>query len=159
MAKESFFWTGTLYLKKSQQAYEASQYSYTIDFENLEDGSDLWLFSKTTDLKRNFGKMSVLLTPSFEGKVWYEKDFENYQLHVFATADSTESSLTEELEVSYRLSAPRFDYLNWSNTRTDAEGGFDLDNLKWCKIREKQENNLSKNHKLFIQDYKGNGCC
>jgi hypothetical protein len=109
-------------------------YEYVIDFNKVESGSDLWLFSKTTNLsagggsssggKENFDKMTVLLTPAFDGRVWYEKDAKNLRLTIYASCGNITTSqvvrlLTtcdvKNLEVSYRLSAPRFDAANWTN--------------------------------------------
>ena len=40
-----------------------------------EEGSDLRLFTKTTNLSAEGpDNVTVLLTPNFDGKVWYEKD-------------------------------------------------------------------------------------
>jgi type II secretory pathway pseudopilin PulG len=76
---------------------------YVIDFRNQEEGSDLWLFTKATDLESNFDKMAVLLTPSFNGSVWYEKDSKNLRLTIYSNGDG---------DISYRFTAPRFDWRN-----------------------------------------------
>lgn len=101
----------------------------TIDFSNVEEGSDLWLFSKTTNLKDNFDKITVLLTPAFNGRAWYEKDSKNNRLTIYAVPRESASSQRESaLEVSYRLTAPRFDAGSWSNyyTGDPANAGFIL---------------------------------
>jgi len=60
-------------------------YSYVIDFNKVENGSDLWLFAKTTNLENEgMVNLSVLLTPNFDGKVWYEKDKKNLALTIYA---------------------------------------------------------------------------
>lgn len=94
-----------------------------IDFRALEEGSDLWLFAKVTDLERNFDKMAVLLTPSFPGEVWYEKDLESLRLKIYASGSGG--------EVTYRLTAPRFDHLTLP-TRLGEDGipGFILNTGK-----------------------------
>lgn len=74
-----------------------------LDFKNAQSGSDLWLFSKITDLDDNFSKLVVLLTPSFASDVWYEKDYGNMKVLIYGQADG---------EVSYRLTAPRFDWFD-----------------------------------------------
>ena len=102
-----------------------NEYYYEIDFNSLEDGSDLWLFSKVTKLNENFDKMAVLLTPSFNGKVWYEKDIKNKKLIIYAQTDTQ-----TDLELSYRLTAPRFDYVKWSNYADSENEGFNLDKEK-----------------------------
>jgi hypothetical protein len=91
--------------------------TYVIDFNSLEEGSDLWLFAKTTNLKKNMDKMSVLLTPSFKGRAWYEKD--GSKISIFARRMSGISS-----DVSYRLTAPRFDHEKWTNYNNGGSTGF-----------------------------------
>jgi hypothetical protein len=95
--------------------------SAIIDFKNLKEGSDLWLFSRTANLKKNFSHLVALLTPAFDGRVWYEKDDDALKLTVYGTQAG---------EVSYRLTAPRFDFESWSNLAHDGEhAGFNLDLL------------------------------
>ncbi len=78
-------------------------FSYVIDFDKLEKGSDLWLFWKT--IHQDMDSLVVLLSPSFEGKVWYEK-VNDSKLIIFAKSSG---------EVSYSLTAPRYDYEKWPN--------------------------------------------
>lgn len=103
---------------------KSGEYTATINFENQDEGSDLWLFSKVTNLKKVFDKLIVQLTPNFSGKVWYEK-VGNNKVIVRAVPDSTKNNNT--LEVSLRLTAPRFDYEKWANTREPSEVANDLD--------------------------------
>jgi hypothetical protein len=77
-----------------------------IDFENLKEGSDLWLFWQASN--KNIKDLVVLLTPSFEGKVWYEKN--GNKITIYGEKSG---------EVSYRFSAPRFDYQKWQNLAQD----------------------------------------
>jgi len=102
-------------LTRTDTQTNAEIYGYTIDFNNLEKGSDLWLFSKVTDLKNNFDKLVVLLTPSFDGRVWYEKDSTAMTLTIFGSGSG---------EVSYRLTASRFDAASWPNISSDPSSGF-----------------------------------
>lgn len=92
-----------------------------IVFKNLAEGSDLWLFAKATNLVNNFDALVVLLTPGFDGKVWYEKDIARKKLIIHGSSSG---------EVSYRLTAPRFDAQKLPN-RLDYETteGFNLDRL------------------------------
>jgi len=73
-----------------------------IDFDNLEEGSNLWLFWQASN--KNINDVAVLLTPSFDGKAWYQKNGNTLTIYGEGTG-----------EVSYRLSAPRVDYKKWSN--------------------------------------------
>ena len=95
-----------------------------IDFGNLEKGSDLWLFSRVTDFGEGWSNLSVLLTPSFDGSAWYEKDAANDRLTVYGVPRSETAisgpPVPGSLEVSYRLTAPRFDWQQWPNTSDDA---------------------------------------
>jgi hypothetical protein len=78
--------------------------------------------------------MTVLLTPAFDGKVWYEKDVKNLRLILHASPAPRSSQLTTHnalptsLELSYRLTAPRFDASQWTNhAPAGSEAGFNLD--------------------------------
>lgn len=84
--------------------------SATLDFGNAAQGSDLWLFYQATDFGADMKDLVVLLTPSFDGRVWYKKDAAANTLTVYGTAAG---------EVSYRLTAPRFDASAWPNRAVD----------------------------------------
>jgi hypothetical protein len=109
--------TGTLMLRKNGDAY-----SNTIDFKKAKEGSDTWLFSRVTNLSRNFDSLVALLTPNFKGSVWYEKDEANLTLTVYGTNPG---------EVSYRLTARRFDWESWpqNNAVEGDHEGYNLDKL------------------------------
>jgi len=94
---------------------------YVIDFNNLEQSSDLWMFYRITDFGNNWSKLTVLLSAEGPGGAWYQKDPENNRLIIYSqTADS----------VSYRLSAPRFDWQKWLNLSEDgAVDGFAIDEI------------------------------
>jgi len=96
--------TGVIKVEKMVEGKD--YYQAEIDFNNLEEGSDLWLFSKVTALKKNIDKLSVLLTPAGRTRVWYQVDPQNFKLYFFAERPTT---------ISYRLTAPRWDYEKWSN--------------------------------------------
>ncbi|KKU23322.1 MAG: Outer membrane autotransporter barrel domain protein, partial [Candidatus Woesebacteria bacterium GW2011_GWC2_47_16] len=94
-------------------------YRSVIDFKTESEGSDLWLFSRTTDIKNNIGKMVVLLSPSDNTRTWYEVDEANYTLSIYSSRPTT---------ISYRLTAPRFDYAQWSNYNNNPEStGFQVE--------------------------------
>lgn len=98
------------------------QCAYTIDFRNLQKGSDLWLWSKAVDIEKHFADVAVLLTPAFDGRAWYEKDPSNLKLTVRASLDPAHSPQTaSSLEISYRLTAPRFDADKWTNYNFDSD--------------------------------------
>ena len=103
--------TGTVETKLSVISYQPSA---VIDFRNQPEGSDLWLFSKVTDLKKNIGSMVVLLSPGGNTRSWYTVDPESMKLTIFTSRPTT---------VSYRLSAPRFDAEKWQNTREEGSIG------------------------------------
>lgn len=110
--------TGQVSLKCKGKSEKCST---VIDFKNVKEGSDLWLFSRTANLKKNFSALVALLTPAFDGRVWYEKDDGALKLTVYGTQAG---------EVSYRLTAPRFDFETWTNLAHDGEhAGFNLDVL------------------------------
>jgi hypothetical protein len=96
-------------------------YSYALDLTGAENGSDLWLFKETTQIvKNNLNGLVVMLTPGFDGDAWYVKDAAKGTVMVFAKPSVSATSL----EVSYRLTAPRFDASHWSNVgASDAPAG------------------------------------
>jgi len=106
---------------------QAGTYSFTIDFTNQTPDSDLWLFSKTTDLKKQINDLVVLLSPAGNTRAWYSLDTSNYQLTIYSSQPTT---------VSYRLTAPRFDADQWANTRdgeNDSVGFIINDDDNWLE--------------------------
>ena len=90
-------------------------YLYTIDFNTLEKGSDLWLFYQVTDFGKYWENLIVTLTPSFDGRVFYEEAPQKGILNIYAS---------ERGSVSVRLVANRFDFTKWKNLRPDQEDSF-----------------------------------
>jgi hypothetical protein len=66
--------------------------------------------------------MSILLTPGFDGRVWYKIDETNLKLTIYGEPKSSDG----DLSVSYRFTAPRFDDAKWANARTYDAVGFIL---------------------------------
>ncbi|MEK7480952.1 MAG: hypothetical protein AAB604_02515 [Patescibacteria group bacterium] len=97
--------TGTLHLQ-----WDSGNHFYQtlIRFNELKEGSDLWLFSRIIDF--NLEAMSVLLTPSAPGRAWYVKNNTQRTLSIMSDTAS---------EVSYRLTAPRFDHAQWPTQESD----------------------------------------
>jgi len=85
---------------------EVGKWQQEINFKNLEKESDLWLFWQASN--KNIDDVSIILTPSFSGNVWYEK--EEAKITVYGN---------QKGEVSYNLSAPRVDYDHWGNLSED----------------------------------------
>lgn len=92
-------------------------YRKLIDLDQQPKGSDIWLFAMTTEIKKNIDKLSVLLTGEGQTKSWYELDKTNNILAIYSSSPTN---------VSYRLTAPRFDSHKWSNIRTEGATGFVL---------------------------------
>ncbi|MEK9169772.1 MAG: hypothetical protein AAB788_03435, partial [Patescibacteria group bacterium] len=106
--------TGIITLNSKNPSINA--YESIIDFSGQPEASDLWLFAKVTDLKKHIDQMTVLLTPSENTRSWYKVDKENVRLYVYSSRPTN---------ISYRLTAPRFDSEQWSNRRADdARTGF-----------------------------------
>jgi hypothetical protein len=99
--------------------------SYVMNFATAEEASDVWLFGKVTNIEKQFDKLTVIVTPGFDGKVWYEKDSAKKTVTIRAKSEKG----AKEAEISYRLTAPRFDGDSWSNRATESEEGFNLDKL------------------------------
>jgi hypothetical protein len=92
------------------QVVDKVGYKQVIDFKTVPEGSDLWLFSRAVGIDSHIGQMSVLLTPMGNARAWYHIDKDNYTLTIYSTKPT---------EVSYRLSAPRFDADQWTNYNHD----------------------------------------
>ncbi len=92
-------------------------YHYIIDFDHLEVGSDLWLFAQATVITRHMPELAVTLSPGFQGNTWYEKDDAHHRVTLWASPIS--GGAGRSLEVSYRLTAPRFDAASWGNDSAD----------------------------------------
>jgi hypothetical protein len=88
--------------------------STVIDFDNLEKGSDLWLFYQITDFGENMENLQIILTPGFDGKVWYKKDPVMNIITIYGSASG---------EVSYRMTSNRYDSGNWDNIAKEPVGG------------------------------------
>lgn len=91
----------------------------TVDFDEVEEGSDLWLFYRTSDLGKEWEKLRVVVTARHKGGVWnagYDFDPEANELRLTAEPVEVRGPVGElSPEVSYRLTAPRFDADEWSN--------------------------------------------
>jgi hypothetical protein len=88
-------------------------YAYVLDFDELEKGSDLWLFYQVTDFGKQWESLVVSLAPGFDGRTYYEEDRENNRLVIFSSRNAP---------VSIRLIANRFDFSKWGNLRPDQDG-------------------------------------
>ncbi|MCR4328206.1 MAG: hypothetical protein NUV53_01680, partial [Patescibacteria group bacterium] len=107
--------TGKVALTKS----EKNVYTHVIAFGNESEGSDLWLFKKTSNfgVKTAWNRLSVFLTPEGEAKVWYELNPVREEITLYAD---------RPVSVSYQLSAPRVDYTKWGNLNHDGVNGIDV---------------------------------
>jgi hypothetical protein len=75
----------------------------------------------------------ALLTPNFDGRVWYEKDAANSRLTIYGIPRESASAPRDSAlpEVSYRLTANRFDHAKWTNYADDESGeGFVIEEKK-----------------------------
>lgn len=104
--------TGTVFLQ-----CDSGSCSSVLDFANAAKGSDLWLFRQITDFGAGWQNLAVLLSPGSDNKVWYKKDSENNRLIIFGQSSS---------EISYRLTAPRFDWQKWGNISNESDEGFTI---------------------------------
>jgi hypothetical protein len=102
-----------------------ANYQTTLSFANQAEGSDLWLFAKVTNLSKVFDDLAVQLTANFAGQVWYEKNPKTQKVTIYATPNN--ENIKQLLEVSLRLTAPRYDYEKWENTREPSSVGHNLD--------------------------------
>ncbi len=77
-------------------------YAYKLDFNHFEYQSGHWVFNRIID--PDISNVSVLLSPNSQAKTWYKKDGANRTITLFAD---------RPVEISYRLTAPRFDHDKW----------------------------------------------
>jgi len=95
-------------------------YQYIINFSNLREGSDLWLFAQVVDFGKNWENLIINLTSSFEGKIWYKKDIENNSLIIYGSLlNLSKQDDVKLLEASYHFIANRFDWKKWPNLAPD----------------------------------------
>ncbi|MDP3992548.1 MAG: hypothetical protein Q8P79_03530, partial [Nanoarchaeota archaeon] len=87
--------------------------NYVIDFKKLERGSDLWLFYQVTDFGEKMENLQVILTPSFDGRVWYTKDPVKKTITIHGSHSG---------EVSYRLTSNRYDWKSLVNYKPVSPG-------------------------------------
>ncbi|HXF43985.1 MAG TPA: hypothetical protein VNK70_00755, partial [Candidatus Paceibacterota bacterium] len=136
--------TGVAQLSKLNFNNSEVQLQYIIDFNKAEIGSDLWLFAQAinisgrayvapdgkvyrTSAEEIFDNFSVLLSPGFDGRVWYEKDVESRTITIYAVPSNSLEIRNSSFEVSYRLTAPRFDWKYWTNYSDSEWEGLNLD--------------------------------
>ncbi|MBI2633624.1 MAG: hypothetical protein HYW78_04580, partial [Parcubacteria group bacterium] len=94
--------------------------NYAIDFKNATEGSDLWLFKKTSDFGEKMENIVVILTGSKEVRnITYEINEKSSMIHIYATV--TYSPQMYKPEFSYELIAPRYDWKKWGNRTVDEE--------------------------------------
>ena len=97
-----------------QQTPNSDLFIYVIDFNNLEKDSDLWLFNQVVELGSDMEELVVLLSSEQGARVSYKKDPENNRLIIYGN---------QQCEVSYRLTALRFDYEKWPTISDQTVGG------------------------------------
>ena len=109
-----------------------SRYEYVVDFDKSKISSDLWLFAKATNLENEgLSNLVVLLTPNFDGKAWYQKNKNSIVIYAELSDKQNKNCKAKDkncsVEVSYRLTAPRFDHSEWSNNASTTWEGLNLD--------------------------------
>ncbi|MCP6719244.1 MAG: hypothetical protein KJI71_03370, partial [Patescibacteria group bacterium] len=80
---------------------------FIIDFDELETGSDLWLFAETTDFGENMENLILLLTPEgSQANLWYE---------LFPSENLVVIHGDKQTSFSFKFSAPREDWQKHPN--------------------------------------------
>ena len=90
-------------------------YAYTIEFDEEEAGSDLWLFGQATNIRKHIDQVAVLLSSEGGARVWYSIDRANRKVYLLSDTPT---------RVSFRMTAPRFDSDEWTNYNHDGIIGF-----------------------------------
>ena len=100
------------YVGKGNLSSEISgQYEYVVDFDNLEEGSDLWLWGKVIDFSKE--NIEVLATPYGQLANIYYIIQEN---KIIFRGDNP-------VEFSYRLLGRRHDWKDWPTLITEEDDG------------------------------------
>jgi|GEM_PF-6756431 len=113
----------------------SGKYETSISFDDLETGSDLWLFYQITTFGEGWKELSVQLTPAFDGTVFYRKDIANNRLIL---------SGSEAGEVSMRLTAARYDDAKWQNLRPDQDGNTEGTHVLTSKPKGGEKTGVSR---------------
>ncbi|MEI6835979.1 MAG: hypothetical protein WCK59_04040, partial [Candidatus Falkowbacteria bacterium] len=85
----------------------SGEFETTIDFSNLEQGSDLWVWRKVIEFNKN--SVEVLVTPY--GQL--------AQVYYVISGDKLIFRSDKPVEISYRLIAKRFDAASWPTLAHD----------------------------------------
>lgn len=108
--REEYVGRGNLQLTTDNQQ---SVYEYVVDFNNVKEGSDLWVWRNVVDFSRD--GVEVLTTPyGVPASIYYEIEGEK----IIFRADAL---LVDNIEFSYRLSGRRFDWKDWPTYAKDQE--------------------------------------
>jgi len=107
---------GKVKLSRIQNSKQEDIFQYEIDFDQVEKGSDLWLFKEITDFGKKGENLVVMLTAEGRAQVWYEFRAKENKLIIYGD---------DPVSVSYRLIALRFDHANHANLapKEDQGGG------------------------------------
>jgi hypothetical protein len=111
---------------------------YVIDFDESEEGSDLWIFYRVTDFGENWRKLVIVLGGEGPGEVWYQKNPAENQLVLYSENSTS---------ISYRLTAPRFDWQSWLNVVEDGT----VTGLVVGEVINDQYTQTSYNNELHIE--------
>ncbi len=124
-------------------------YRHIINFNNADKASDLWLFAKVTNLRNTMQNLIPLLTPTTNARTWYTVDPANFQLVIYASRPTV---------VSYRLTAPRFDYAQWKNTRSSSDvGGLTINDPDMSRLNVDSSGNVSTPQLVYDGNLNNNG--
>jgi hypothetical protein len=104
-------------LVKIDQRLKTGEYEKIIDFNQVAEGSDLWVWHKTIDFSPD--KVQVIITPIAQ--------FAN--TYYFIEDDKLVLRADKEVEVSYRLTGNRHDWQEWPTRALDQteKAGFIID--------------------------------
>jgi hypothetical protein len=102
---------------KIDQMLKTGEYEKIIDFNQVAEGSDLWVWHKTIDFSPN--NVQVIITPIAQ--------FAN--TYYFIEDDKLVLRADKEVEVSYRLTGNRHDWKEWPTRALDQteKAGFIID--------------------------------
>lgn len=95
---------------------ENDLYEYTIDFDELTEGTDTWLFYQISNFGENWENLVTTVTAGFPGSVYFEEKPDENKLIIQGTKEGL---------ATVRLIADRYDSSKWPNLRPDQNEGYE----------------------------------
>ncbi len=122
--KEEYVGKGKLEINSNSSKLSGnSLYSYTIDFNKVGDGSDLWVWRSVVDFSND--NVEVLATPiGVPAPIAYTIEGNTITFTTELPSITTRyNKLPPSIQFSYRLIGKRYDWKNWPTLSEDQKAG------------------------------------